>query len=262
MEDALRAFLDALFRDDVEFYFLLMQRLAGGYTAEDEEDAGRFRKARMSERGFPDFDEAVEVYQYLARSEVGREPLDRDDPPSYVIGYPLRVIEKTSLFRRSLNELTATWGYDRPALELAHLANKVMIADGRDPVSMDELNGSLRKVSGYINIALEEICSDDPVLGAEILRANHMEILFRRGFSVILDLRKEAQRFVRHYEGGAENLGHPLAGLVKGLMRKRPVYAGVFTGEPTNREFSGFEDIHRIRELLDRAVVESQWEEV
>jgi len=151
---------------------------------------------------------------------------------------------------------------DRLSQELAHLANKVMVADARDPAEADDLRGSLRKVSGYINIALEEMCGEDASKAADVLRCNHMELLFRRGFSVILDLRKEAQKLLRDYEGGVENLGHPLAGLVQGLFLKRPVFASFVLGESKPREFESLDDIILIRRLLDRALVEESWEPV
>jgi hypothetical protein len=151
---------------------------------------------------------------------------------------------------------------DRLATELAHLSNKVMVADGRDPASADDVQGSLKKVSGYINIALEEMCGQDVSEAVGILRSNHMEILFRRGFSLILDLRKDAQKLVRNYEGGVENIGHPLAELLKGLFQKRPFYAGNVLGDKTVREFEQTDDIRKIRELMDHAALDESWEPI
>ncbi len=87
-----------------------------------------------------------------------------------------------------------------------------------------------------------------------------MEILFRRGFSLILDLRKDAQKLVRNYEGGVENLGHPLAELLKALFQKRPFYAGNVIGDDKVREFAQIEDILIIRKLMDQASFEDSWE--
>jgi hypothetical protein len=106
------------------------------------------------------------------------------------------------------------------------------------------------------------MCGDDKSKAADMLRSNHLEFLFRRGFSLIFDLRKEAQKLLRTYEGGVENLGHPLAGLVQGLLKKRPVYASSLPGENKPREFESLEDINLIRGLLDKAVVEESWEPV
>ncbi len=182
--------------------------------------------------------------------------------PRSVLAYPLKVMQTESLFKKCLDELSNSEEGDRLAKELAHTANKVIIADGRDPGSREDLYESLRKVGGYINIALEEICGNDVEEAARIVRSNHMEFLFRRGFSIILDLRKEAQKLIRGYEGGVENLGHPLAGIVSGLLQKRPLYAGEFIDDKKSRDFEHLSEIEQIRKMLDKSAIEDRWEPV
>jgi hypothetical protein len=266
-EEVLKQFLETVFRWDARYYINMMQGLATGLPGENEEAALKWRRARLADKGFPEFDEAVEIYQYLQRGAV-REPLAESAPPEtdraeksrYFLGYPLKVLDSNNLFRKCLDDILDPNEKDRVVTELAHLSNKVMVADGRDPGSKDELHGSLKKVSGYINIALEEMCGEDVSEALGILRSNHMEILFRRGFSLILDLRKDAQKLVRNYEGGVENLGHPLAELVKALFQKRPFYAGNVLGDKSVREFEHLDDIARIRKMMDQTALEESWE--
>jgi Family of unknown function (DUF6178) len=266
-EDVLKQFLETVFRWDARYYINMMQGLATGIPGENEEAALKWRRARLADKGFPEFDEAVEIYHYLQRGAV-REPLaesapsetDHSEESRYFLGYPLKVMDSNNLFKKCLDDISDPIEKDRMATELAHLSNKVMVADGRDPGSKDELHGSLKKVSGYINIALEEMCGEDVSEALGILRSNHMEILFRRGFSLILDLRKDAQKLVRNYEGGVENLGHPLAELVKALFQKRPFYAGTVLGDKSVREFEHLDDIARIREMMDQTALEETWE--
>jgi hypothetical protein len=268
-EDALKRFFETIFDWNTEYYFGLMEELSMGVHLESEEEARRLRLARLADRGFPEFDEAVEIYRYIQRGALcysPPEPLEQGletlEAPWTVLKYPLKLVMSDTLFKRSLDAIADPYEKDRLSQELAHLANKVMVADARDPGQFDDLRGSLSKVSGYINIALEELCGEDTSKAADLLRSNHVELLFRRGFSLILDLRKEAQKLLRDYEGGVENLGHPLAGLVQGLLQKRPIYASSVLGENRPREFESLEDIHLIRRLLDRAVVEESWEPV
>ena len=181
---------------------------------------------------------------------------------SPLLEYPLIVPDSNNFFIRCLTEIEDSREKDRISMELAHLANKVMVADAREPGSLDEIHLTLRKVSGYINIALEELCKDDVSLGVELLRSNHMEILFRRGFSMILDLRKQAHKLVREYEGGVENLGHPLAEVIKGLIQKRPYYAGYVLGEKTGRDFRSVEDIQIVENLMDTGSIEERWQPI
>lgn len=269
-EETIKRLLEALFHWNVDYYFGLMEELAMGVPAENEEMADRRRRSRLADRGFPEFDEALEIYRYLQRSAVADPaqeafsdfPLEDLDDSRPRLWYPLKVLEHETLFKRCLNEISETAESDRLSTELAHLANKVMVADGRDPGSLEELEGSLKKVGGYINIALEEICGDDLPRAARLLRSNHAEILFRRGFSIIIDLRKEIHRLLRHYEGGVENLGYPLAGLAQGLLQKRPYYAENVLGERKSREFETLDDIRNIKSTIDRLTLDETWEPI
>lgn len=268
-EETVISIIETVFSWNTEYYFTLMEELARGVPLENEEAARKARLARLADRGFPEFDEALEIYRYMQRNGLsgsGPEESSADEPLAGIdrplLDYPLKVVETDSLFKRCLDELSDALDRDRVSQELAHLANKVVIADSRDPGSIDDLHSSLQKVSGYINIALEESCGEDLVAAVRMVRANHLEILFRRGFSIILDVRKEAQKLVRDYEGGVENLGHPLAGLIHGLLKKRPLYASQVLGQGKAREFESMEDISRIRNLLNKTSVEESWETI
>jgi hypothetical protein len=267
LDVALRDLFSALFDWDHDYYFSLMQNLAVGVNVELESEGLRKRRARLSEKGFPEFDEALQIYQYLRPDAVTMLPEGPSDDqwesePETMLTYPLRLIEAETLFRECLERLPDDREQERVSRELGHLANKVMVADARDPGSLDDLRGSLRKVSGYINIALEHACGTDVLAAGTMLRSNHMEILFRRGFSLILDLRKEVQRLLRETEGGPENLGYPLAEMVAGLLRKRPVYLGDLAGGGKAREFERLDDLGQIRESMDRQNIEDRWEPV
>jgi hypothetical protein len=266
-EDNLKFLLETTFRWNTEFYFNLMHELSGGLHLENEEMARKWRRARLSERGFPEFDEALDIYNYLQRNRVGEAAPDfvedfQPEEPRRFVGYPLTLVESDSLFSKSLKDITDLQAKDRLSKELAHLANKVMIADGKDPGSVEELRSTLQKVSGYINMALEDFCGNNITTAVGILKANHMEILFRRGFSLILDLRKEAQKLLRNYDGGVDNLGYPLAGLVKGLLQRRPVYAGNSDAGQKSREFAQLQDLTYIRQMMDQNTLEDRWESI
>ncbi len=265
-EDALKRILESIFRWNNIFYLHLMEHLTWDNKIEIEELARKWRAARLSEKGFPEFDEVLEIYQYLHKNGIHYpaddmlSPHEEAEAPEPLMEFPLKVLESNNLFRRSLARTALLEERDRMSRELAHLANKVIIADGKDPGSLEEIGASLNKVAAYINIALEEICDEDVTNAARILQTNHMELLFRRGFSLILDLRKDVRQFIRNYEGGIENLGNPLAGIVSGLLQKRPYYAGnVFENQPP-REFEFLQDINSIRGMMNQQALEEKWE--
>ncbi len=266
VEEAVKNLLKVMFRWNTEFYFGLMEELSVGIHSENMVEANRWRQARLSEKGFPEFDEVLEIYSYIRKSELAppdyENPSESEDAGGSFLGYPLMIISNDNLFRKSLDAITDSSLKDRIAEELSHLANKVMIADGLNPGAGSDLRNSLEKVGGYINIALEDLCLDDVSLAIGVLKSNHMEILFRRGFSLILDLRKEAQRLLRNYEGGIENLGYPLAGLVQGLMEPRPVYSNHLLGSGSKREFDKLEDIVCIKQMMEKTTLENKWEQI
>lgn len=269
VEDLMRTFFEQIFYWDSTYYFSLMHSLASDVASENEEMAVKWHHARLADKGFPVFEEALEIYRYLQPFEItppitaGAAILpELEDQQKLLLTYPLKVIPNDSLLRRALEKILDPAEKDRIVVELAHVANKVMVADGRDAGNPEDLYSSLDKVSGCINMTLEELWGDnaDADDAAGTLLSNHMEILFRRGFSLILDLRKHAQAFVRDYEGGLENLGFPLAGLVRGLFQKRPNFSGDLLGEKNPRVFRSIADLAIIKRLLDKDAIEQAWE--
>lgn len=269
IEDSLKLLLEALYESDTNYYFTVMESLACGLSSDFEEAAHHFRRARLAEKGFPSFEEALEIYQ-SGGSLFGMPPpnpylQNQEDPDlSHETApiYPLKIIPPRSLFRECLDQLTDAHQRDRISSELAHLANKIIVADSLDPSLYDDLTKSLQKASGYINIALQELGAGEPAAAKDLLINRHVETLFRHGFQSILSLRREALCFVRKYEGGIENLGYPLAAILRELFKKRPLFAANIRGEARPRDFQDREELLFIRRLLDDSYVEETWEDV
>jgi hypothetical protein len=266
-EDPIRRVLEAIYDWDPGYYFRLMEEICWGVAPENEQSALHWRRARLADHGFPEFDEAFEIYRHLHREAVseGRVLPDQTEPvgeQGRLLRYPMRLLPDQSLFRECLDSIPDDAEKDRLAVLLAHLANKVMIADSLDPGSMDDLHGSLTKVGGYINIALEEVCPGDVPRGIEVVLANHPETLFRRGYSIILDLRREATDKLKEANTTPEDMGHPLSGLLDGLFHKRPFFAANYLGGDKARDFASMADIRCIREAVRSTDLAEGWEPV
>jgi len=269
LEDSLKLLLETLYEVNTSYYFTVMESLAYGLSSDFEEAALHFRRARLAERGFPSFEEALDIYQRSVshNAEGGLTPLLQDseesaqpEAPSPV--YPLKIIPSTSLFRRCLDQLTEAQDRDRISSELAHLANKIIVADSLDPSLHEDLTKSLHKASGYINIALQELGGDESTAATDLLLNRHIETLFRCGFQSILSLRRQALSFVRKYEGGVENLGYPLAAILRELFKKRPLFAANVRGESKPRDFQDREELLYVRRFLDDSSIEQLWEDI
>ncbi|MFA6221760.1 MAG: DUF6178 family protein [Desulfomonilaceae bacterium] len=267
-KDAIERLLTGIFRWSDHYYFNLMQYLTSSDLVEIQNLALRWRSGRLADHGFPDFEESQEIYRYLSPKAISMEVQEnsRESNGEITVGtfidYPLKIALKRNFFERCWNLIPSRSIQDRISLELSHVANKIMIADVKEPGNLEHLIDSLKKASGYINIALENISKLDIGKGSLILTANHMELLFRVGYSLILDLRTQADDFVRLYEGGPENLGYPLSVLLKGLFAKRPFFVETFISEEKIRNFETSEDLYFIRKLLDRNLVQDLWESI
>ncbi|MGC8603270.1 MAG: DUF6178 family protein [Desulfomonilaceae bacterium] len=267
-QEAIMTLLQDIFKWNELFYFQLMQNLTTFFCPLEIEDmAYKWRNARLADKGFPDFEEALEIYRYLPSFFLDKN-LSKDsellgsNAIDSIINYPFVLIPAHCFFRDCLNSITDQWILDRISHELANLANKVIVADSMDYGEIEDLTHSLEKVSGYINIALQNNCGNDIDKGINLLRQFHMEILFRSGYSLIIDLQREARSLVKYYIGGLENMGNPLSGLLKGLFYKRPFYAENVLTNKKPRNFNSLNDIDTIRGLLRKKNTEDQWEPI
>ena len=265
-EDAIKRFLEQIFNWNPEFYYSLMSEVAAGSDPENEQTALKWRQARLADHGFPDFDEAIGIYAYL-RPDAAHPSFagpvasgEEEDEQAPLLQYPLKAVQSGSLLHRCLDTIDDPEEKDRLAMDLARLANKVMVADARDPGSVQDIMGAVEKVAGYINLALERACGKDISAGADLLCASHVELLFKRGFSLVLDLAGEARRLIERSQGTIDDLGYPLSELLRGLLSKRPVYAAHALGEHHARDFRSLEELKSIRQLMESATKEDRWE--
>ncbi len=267
IEEYVKQFLDCIFRYDSSYYMKLVQTLATGWLPEYEESAYKWRSARLADHGFPDFEEALDIYSLLnpALIRVSDDYPSPDEEvadlgPRKLLRYPALVLTGRNLFEKTLNSITDNALKDRISSELAHVANKVMVADGKDAGSADELRQSLIKTSSYINMAMEEILAREQVSAEDLIIHNHMEYLFRHAYTLIMKLQYEARNFLAGCEGGIENLGLPLAPLLKGLFRKRPVFDPGGLNRKNMRDFQFITDLQDIRELIGPMREGDKWE--
>ncbi|MGC8657528.1 MAG: DUF6178 family protein [Desulfomonilaceae bacterium] len=269
-EDTVKILISYIFNFDDRFYFNLMENLATSSLVEIEDIACKLRNARLADKGFPDFEEALNIYQYISPSSKNfslQNPdqgfLNEVDNYSFtLVDYPIKLVSNGELFRDCLNLVKDHLVINRIAQELANLGNKVIVADLKDPWEYESFVYSLEKVSGYISLALEKVCGNDIDKCLLLLRNLNMEILFRVGYSVIVDFQKEAANYVKLVEGGMENLGYPLSGLLKGLFNKRPFFDENLISNKKRRNFNSLHDINVIREFLLASSSGEKWEPI
>ncbi len=268
IEYYLKEFLDCIFRYDSNYYMKLVQILSSGWLPEYEDAAYKWRSARLADRGFPDFEDAMDIYSLL---DPALTPTTENDSGSLediqdfyndrLLRYPTIVLTGRNTFEKALAGIEDDSLRDRINSEIAHVANKVMVADGRDTGSVAELKNSLQKTSGYINLAMEDIVRrHQQTTPLDIMRLNHMEYLYRHGYTLIMKTLYKARRFLGECAGGVENLGLPLAPLLIGLMQKRPVFDPADVDCGAKRDFQFLSDLEMIEKLMESSEQDENWE--
>lgn len=266
-EEPVKEFLDCIFRHDSAYYMKLVQILAVGWLPEYEDTACRWRSARLADHGFPDLDEVLDIYSLfnpaLIRVSADDCFFPEQAPESEtrkLLKYPIMFLSGANLFEQTMNGIDDPALMDRIISEFAHVANKVMVADGRNASSNEDLKSSLEKTASYINLALEELVSRENVSALDLIALNHAEYLFRHAYTLIMKLQYEARFFLDKNVGGFENMGMPLASLLKGLLLRRPVFDEGGKDTEGAREFRFVSDLERIRNLIDMEADSDHWE--
>lgn len=227
-----------------------------GFDSEDEEEAARFRRARLAEHGFPDFTEARRIYASLDVTGLLHQPprVEAEDAPASGVippAYPLALTggPASEALRASLDRLAHTEHGPALLAQLAKLTNMVVAADALDTGDIDSFARAARKVAGRLTIALELLHPNAPEEWDRTLSVRWLEHLFRVGQTRTRKGQEAAKRFLR--EGWPKGdkaalalLGEPLAEAVRALAHPLPMLA-----VPTPEGFAR-RDFANLAELL------------
>jgi len=260
-------FLHLLYKTDSQLFYYVMDNTIWSFETELEDDLFRLRQSRIAEKGFPELDEALQVYQYLSPEHIktvlrDQEFFSRATPEGKSAPLTLRYsigIKHPALFLQDvLAVIDNSQIFDRIQREIIHLSNQVMIADGREAREIQDLKKSLRKVLGYANIGLELLSKQDTGTAAEIMKAVPMQFLFRAGYSQALDLKNRLEQLHKILWQNCRPFrplffDGPWGATIEGLSQVRPVY---FEGNSKTdsflfRDFESIDEICVTRQVLD-----------
>jgi hypothetical protein len=223
---AILELIDELYKDEDWEYIAGALRLASNDLSSTlEEDALRFRTARLEDLGFPPYERALEIYGLFDLAKLEHPPvlspapiLEEQLPALYA-----QVLEG-SLFDRAM----ATLGDDslvrRIEGDLVPAANAILIADGREPGDLVGLRASLLALRGYLEIALAYQAPREHAveIAAARLTGFHLSELFRAGYTVTVRLASRAKALAGKLKlDGAEQA------VLEALSKRRPRYAPV-----------------------------------
>ncbi len=124
-----------------------------------------------------------------------------------------------------------------------------------DHVNLDEIaqvEDSLSKVLGYLNIGVEYLAGTDPEAGKRILESYFLEDIFRLAHTLIVGLRKKA-REISSQEGldprVLKHLDEPLASYLKGVSAREANRLKFYVPEKagTAEEYRWFRSLSEVR---------------
>jgi hypothetical protein len=263
-------FLEEVFERDYTYFTALMEEIYWSVEAELEEEAYQFRRARLNDRGFPDFFEAQDVFAYInprdfLKIRAGydaptRADLLRDDELVPHGMAPVPSDTDLSLFNTALMAGFAAQGQRQLRSEMALVSNQVLVASAVDFGDLDAVRVAVEMTHHYLNLGLEYLAAGELNNAIEHLRDTHLKLLFRLGVSLTIDLRKRAEQVTAGLgldpTRGREivYLDSPYREALEGFLERRPRFFGGLEGQGSVvlRDFAAMRDLHLSHAALDQ----------
>jgi hypothetical protein len=225
-------FLQILYRADKKSYERLMDSLIVELESELEETGYRLRNSRLSDYGFPGFEESLEIYQFLnpdAPVSEGRPlaPLVREETAKGGSLFYLTQQKEGPFFSSILSRIDDPHEQDRLKQEITALCNKAIVAEAIDLSNIAAMERAVKKVYRTLNLGLQYLSREDDIQAFEILRSQPVQRLFQYGVSATLLLRRKAETLFRGpwFSNDQENLAlldPPHFETFEGILRRRP----------------------------------------
>ncbi len=264
----LQEFLEEAFERDYTYFAALMEECYWGVQAELEEQAYQSRRARLEDRGFPEYFEAQDVFAYIepARFEEIRRRYEKpsragllDEGETIPPDFALSASGRNSLFNAALAAGFAADGQRQLRTEMALVANQVLVARQIDFGNPEAVRSAIGTTHDYLNLALEHLAAGELATAVEHLKDTHLKLLFRLGVSLTLDLRKRAQATLERLGLNAKQgrevayLDSPYREALAGMLERQPrFYAGLDgSGALEMRDFGAMRDLHLCYAILE-----------
>ena len=142
--------------------------------------------------------------------------------------------------------------------QLAALANRILSVHSVTTGDLEKVKPALEEMRDTLNLGLERLTQGRASLAASALKQQDMLGLFRTGFSLLADLRAEADRVIHRgrlrLQGARRTLlESPQAELLDGLRRHRPLFFERMQDSrgAGYRNFRGLADVESTRRGLN-----------
>ena len=193
---AIVALLRTLFEHDYWTYFRLLQSVIWELPTENEEWALRWRAGRLEDMGFPSWEEAMNVYRFLAPEQRGTlppdlSPLATDARWRLPVAIP-RLPAKPGVGALLFETIAALDDAERLTAfqALVALANKLAVADRLPLSDAESTPRAIEKAARFASSGLEFLARENRLEPVEVLRRTPLERVFRVGANLEPDAAK------------------------------------------------------------------------
>ena len=233
-----------------------------------EEQAFRWRAARLEDRGYPQYEEAQALFRFLPPDSIPlpayQRPSDTphlaagDDaitPPDHALALLAAPASFFSQVLASLPHQTIV----QIGQELAYLTNSIVTAEARDTGEVSEIRRCVGMAHDYINIGLSYVAEEDETGARELLQTTQIRPFFQTGWSLLQRLQQQAGLMAAQLaESGLTEwesyLDPPFREMYAGVRRKEPLFfVGLkMPGEIVSRRFEQLSEVRQVESLLAR----------
>jgi hypothetical protein len=260
---------------DYETYRHILEWSLLEFDSSLEEDSLRWRNARLADRGYPSYDDAQELFRFVAPESFSLARYRRAAVTKvrYAAAEELAPADHAlmlldvhdSLLVRALAMLPPEQS-DHVGQELAILTNEVVVAEACDPGELAEVRKCAEEVHDYVNIGLAYLAEENEGQAVRLLDETLLRPFFQVGLSLTLQLQyraRELDRLLRRQIGEEWEvlLDSPFRETCANVRRHPPAFfRGLETpGEIFSRRFRTVSEVRQVETVLRQTPV---WFEV
>jgi hypothetical protein len=178
--------LRTLFEEDYWSYFRLMHGVVAELDSDMEEWALRWRTGRLEDLGFPNWDESMQIYKHLKKSERGKIPDGEQPLAGSAWSLPVWIPDLPAVAGADYRIFHAFARLDEAERRAAFyafvaVANKLAVADAMPLSDATSTPRAIAKAAQWISEGLAYVAKENGLDDTEVLRRVGLERLFRVG---------------------------------------------------------------------------------
>jgi hypothetical protein len=247
--------LDALFKYNPMLGSQILTKVRYTTRMELEETAYENKNRRLEMHGFVDYYDAMSIYaappgrkSKSADREKESEEIPGEENPGNLPAVFADSLAGGAFLMKAFEQITDPIESDRFAQELTALGNRILSANLVNLGELESVRPALEEMRAFLTIGLESLTGGRADLGAQALRENYVQAIFKAGFDQAARLREDADRLANTRGFRMSMLDEPDQQFVEGLRRFKPLLAE----EGRLRNFQSMADIERARARLNQ----------